>query len=98
VGPFFLGVRLSYVDCHFAPWVLRLTRILKKFREWPDPEPGSRWARWVEAIETHDFVRNTTSDDALYEESYERWIQGKPPVGVVGAPVDGGNGTGYGLP
>jgi glutathione S-transferase len=72
-GPFFLGASLSFVDVQFAPWMLRLSRVLKPYRGWPDPEEGSRWSRWVEAIENDPSVMATTSGDELYLDSYERY-------------------------
>jgi hypothetical protein len=72
-GPFFLGSTLGFVDIQFAPWVVRLNRVLKPYRGWPEPERGSRWARWIEAIEGDEFVRATTSGDELYLDSYERY-------------------------
>lgn len=72
-GPFFLGPRISFVDIHFAPWMLRLSRVLKPYRGWPDPEAGSRWAAWVEAVENNDHVMATTSSDDLYLDSYQRY-------------------------
>lgn len=73
IGPFFLGNHMTFVDVQFAPWMLRLSRVLKPYRNWPDPEPGSRWARWVDAIEGDVDVRATTSSDELYLDSYERY-------------------------
>ena len=64
---------MTFVDVQFAPWMLRLSRVLKPYRNWPDPEPGSRWARWVDAIEGDVDVRATTSSDELYLDSYERY-------------------------
>ena len=72
-GPFFLGPSISFVDIQFAPWMLRLSRVLKPYRAWPDPERGSRWAAWVEAVETNDQVIATTSTDELYLDSYQRY-------------------------
>ncbi|EEH20990.2 hypothetical protein PABG_03221 [Paracoccidioides brasiliensis Pb03] len=72
-GPFFLGPTISFVDIQFAPWILRLSRVLKPYRGWPDPEKGSRWAAWVDAIEADERVRATTSADDLYLDSYERY-------------------------
>jgi len=72
-GPFFLGPSISFVDVQIAPWVVRLNRVLKPYRGWPDPEPGSRWAKWVEAIEKNEYVQATTSEDQLYFDSYERY-------------------------
>ncbi|KAI9890384.1 MAG: hypothetical protein M1814_004170 [Vezdaea aestivalis] len=75
-GPFFLGPVLSLVDVVFAPWMLRLSRVLKPYRGWPDPEIGSRWGAWVNAIESNEHVRATTSTDDLYLDSYERYAGG----------------------
>lgn len=75
-GPFFLGPTISFVDVQIAPWILRLSRVLKPYRGWPDPEPGSRWAAWVNAIEANEHVKATTSSDELYLDSYERYARG----------------------
>ncbi|EEH08085.1 conserved hypothetical protein [Histoplasma capsulatum G186AR] len=72
-GPFFLGPTISFVDIQFAPWMLRLSRVLKPYRGWPDPERGSRWEAWVDAVEGDEHVRATTSSDELYLDSYERY-------------------------
>ncbi|CEN59444.1 Putative Glutathione S-transferase [Aspergillus calidoustus] len=72
-GPFFLGPNLSFVDVQIAPWMVRLNRVLKPYRGWPDPEPGSRWGAWVDAIENSEEVKRTTSTDDLYLDSYERY-------------------------
>lgn len=72
-GPFFLGLQISFVDIQMAPWVVRMRKVLKPYRGWPDPEPGSRWASWVDAIEKDPGVRATTSADDLYLDSYERY-------------------------
>ena len=73
VGPFFLGEGISFVDVQVAPWMLRLRRVMKPYRGWPDPEEGSRWARWVDAVEGDEAVRGTVSGDELYVDSYERY-------------------------
>jgi glutathione S-transferase len=72
-GPFFLGPTISFVDIQMAPWVIRMRRVLKPYRGWPDPEPGTRWASWVDAIERNEGVKATTSGDELYLDSYERY-------------------------
>ncbi|EED24235.1 glutathione transferase, putative [Talaromyces stipitatus ATCC 10500] len=71
-GPFFLGPSMSYVDIQLAPWVLRLSRVLKPYRGWTEPAMGSRLGRWIQAIEENEHVMATTSSDELYLESYER--------------------------
>ncbi|KFZ01207.1 hypothetical protein V501_10139 [Pseudogymnoascus sp. VKM F-4519 (FW-2642)] len=88
-GPFFLGATLGHVDVVFAPWMLRCSRMLKKFRGWPDPEPGSRWERWVGAVEGCEAVRATVCGEDVYEDAFARWTQGK------GTEVEDG---GYGVP
>lgn len=72
-GPFFLGPHISFVDIQFAPWIIRLRRVLTPYRGWPEPGPGSRWAIWVSAIENNEGVKATTSTDDLYMDSYERY-------------------------
>lgn len=53
--------------------MIRLDKVLKPYRGWPDAEPGSRFGKWVKAIEDNEFVRATTSTDELYLDSYERY-------------------------
>ncbi|KAE8443076.1 hypothetical protein EG329_002399 [Mollisiaceae sp. DMI_Dod_QoI] len=91
-GPFFLGPHISFVDIQFAPWMIRLTRVMKHYRGWPDPTPGSRWGRWLDAIETNEHVRNTTSSDDLYIDSYERYAQNRPNTSELADAVNGGLG------
>ncbi|GIZ40544.1 hypothetical protein CKM354_000387800 [Cercospora kikuchii] len=89
-GPFFLGPTLSFVDVQFAPWVVRLNRVLKPYRGWPDPEPGSRFESWVQAIETSEPVNNTTSTDELYLDSYERYAENRPNTSQVRDAINAG--------
>jgi glutathione S-transferase len=91
-GPFFLGGQLTFVDVQVAPWVLRLRRVLKPYRGWPDPEPGSRWAKWVQAIEDNAAVQRTTSTDELYLDSYERYAENRPNTSQVANAVNSGRG------
>ena len=91
-GPFFLGDKLSFVDVQIAPWMVRMSRVLKPYRGWPDPEPGSRWARWVEAIEANEAVKATTSDDQLYLDSYERYAENRPNTSEVQRAINSGRG------
>lgn len=77
-GPFFMGSQMSFVDVQAAPWVIRLRRVLKPYRGWPDAEEGTRWASWVNAIDSNEHVRATTSSDELYLDSYARYA-GKSP-------------------
>jgi len=72
-GPFFMGLQMSFVDVQAAPWVIRLRRVLKPYRGWPDAQEGTRWASWVNAIDANEHVQATTSTDALYLDSYARY-------------------------
>lgn len=69
-GPFFLGHLISFVDVAFAPWIIRLSRVLKHYRQWPDPEVGSRWEAWVSAVEADERVKATVSDENSYHGIY----------------------------
>ena len=91
-GPFFLGEGMTFVDVQIAPWVVRLQRVLKPYRGWPDPEPGSRWSKWVEAIEGSESVRATTSDEQLYLDSYERYAENRPNTSQVREAINSGKG------
>lgn len=68
-GPFFLGPSFSLVDIHFAPFALRLGRVLRHRCGWVDPVPGTRWYRWLDALEQNPNVYATTSLDDLYIET-----------------------------
>lgn len=91
-GPFFLGRNLGFVDVQMAPWVVRLKKVLGPYRGWPEPEEGSRWQKWVSAIEREESVRRTTSDDALYLDSYERYAENRPGTSEVARAVNEGRG------
>jgi glutathione S-transferase len=91
-GPFFAGPAMGFVDVQIAPWVLRLRRVLGPYRGWPDVEEGSRWARWVEAMEGEKSVRATTSGDELYLDSYERYAENRPGTSVLADAVNAGRG------
>ncbi|TAQ87910.1 hypothetical protein B7494_g3753 [Chlorociboria aeruginascens] len=93
-GPFFLGPNLSYVDIQIAPWMLRFSRVLKQYRGFPDPPPGSRLEQWMQAIEDNEHIKNTTSLDELYTDSYERYAQNRPNTSELADAINGG----YGLP
>jgi len=75
-GPFFLGSTMTYVDVAVAPWFLRFSRVLEPYRGWPPSDKDSRLGRWIEAMEADEAVKNTTSDDVLYLDSYERYAGG----------------------
>jgi len=91
-GPFFLGSEMTFVDVQLAPWIVRLEKVLKPYRGWPDPEPGSRWEKWVRAVEGADAVRKTTSGDELYLDSYERYAENRPHTSQVREAIHGGRG------
>ncbi|KAF2088943.1 hypothetical protein K490DRAFT_38222 [Saccharata proteae CBS 121410] len=91
-GPFFLGEDISFVDIQIAPWVIRLNRVLKPYRGWPEPELGSRWGKWVEAIEKNEHVQATTSTDDLYLDSYERYAENRPNTSQLANAVNSGRG------
>jgi glutathione S-transferase len=91
-GPFFLGRNFGFVDVQIAPWVVRLKRVLGPYRGWPEPEEGSRWERWVSAIENESSVRNTTSDEGLYLDSYERYAENRPDTSQLANAVNSGRG------
>jgi hypothetical protein len=70
-GPFFLGPTISFVDVMFAPWVLRLSRVLTRYRGYEFSSAlDQRWQAWVDAIESDERVRATTSEPASYADVY----------------------------
>ncbi|KAJ4151400.1 hypothetical protein LMH87_012102 [Akanthomyces muscarius] len=81
-GPYFLGSMLSLVDVHIAPFAVRLRTILHPRRGWPAvaPEAGSRWARWLDALEQDAHVKATTSGDELYADTADLLIKNAVPV------------------
>ncbi|KAL4867021.1 hypothetical protein BDV12DRAFT_187008 [Aspergillus spectabilis] len=96
-GPFFLGPDISFVDVQVAPWIVRLNRVLKPYRGWPDPEPGSRWGTWVDAIEANGQIAATTSTDELYLDSYERYAanartENRPNTSQLANAINSGRG------
>ncbi|KAK4993948.1 hypothetical protein LTR50_000163 [Elasticomyces elasticus] len=91
-GPFFLGSSMSFVDVQMAPWVIRMEKVLKPYRGCPSPEKGSRWAKWVSAIEEHHAVKATTSDDGLYLDSYERYAENRPDTSQLAKAINSGRG------
>ncbi len=70
-GPYFLGPELCLVDVHFAPFAIRLSRVLTPFRQWTDAAPGTRWQQWIAAIERNPHVVATTSAHDLYAETFD---------------------------
>ncbi|KAI1776693.1 hypothetical protein F4818DRAFT_440093 [Hypoxylon cercidicola] len=80
-GPYFLGGDLCLVDIHFAPFVLRMSRILRELRNWGDPMPRTRWQQWAEALEQNPHVQATTSLDELYVETLDLLLNSRQPHG-----------------
>ncbi|XXG98706.1 NineTeen Complex (NTC) component [Hypoxylon texense] len=80
-GPYFLGGDLCLVDIHFAPFVLRMTRILRELRHWGDPMPRTRWQQWAEALEQNPHVQATTSLNELYIETLDLLLNSRQPHG-----------------
>ncbi|KAI0136291.1 hypothetical protein BJ170DRAFT_688758 [Xylariales sp. AK1849] len=75
-GPYFLGGDLCLVDVHFAPFVLRLSRVLGQLRNWTDPVPGTRWHQWVEALEQNPHIHATISNKEVYVDTIELFLNG----------------------
>ncbi|GAW20213.1 hypothetical protein ANO14919_097100 [Xylariales sp. No.14919] len=80
-GPYFLGGDLCLVDIHLAPFVLRMSRILREFCNWHDPMPGTRWQQWSDALEQNPHVQATTSQDELYVETVDLFLRSRPQYG-----------------
>ncbi|GFP52750.1 glutathione S-transferase U2 [Trichoderma asperellum] len=77
-GPYFLGPSLSLVDVHFAPFALRLGRILRHRHPnavLADPAPDMRWRRWLEALERNPHVQATMYMDDFYLDTADLLIQ-----------------------
>ncbi|KAL6858587.1 hypothetical protein J3F83DRAFT_750244 [Trichoderma novae-zelandiae] len=77
-GPYFLGPSLSLVDIHFAPFALRLSRILH--HRYPsflpaDAAPGTHWLRWLDALERDPHIKATTSTAEFYLDTLDLLIQ-----------------------
>lgn len=75
-GPYFLGLDLCLVDIHFAPFVLRLSRILTDLRGWSEPIANTRWDQWVRAMETNTHIQATTSNKDLYIDTADLFVTG----------------------
>ena len=72
--------------------MLRLRRVLGPYRGWPEPEEGSRWKAWVDAIDREPSVVATTSTDELYLDSYERYAENRPGTSQLADAVNSGRG------
>ncbi|UKZ62680.1 uncharacterized protein TrAtP1_003919 [Trichoderma atroviride] len=79
-GPYFLGPSLSLVDIHFAPFALRLGRILRHRHPnavflLVDAVPDTRWRRWLEALERNTHVQATMHMDDFYIDTADLLVQ-----------------------
>ncbi|KAK1250626.1 hypothetical protein MKX08_010629 [Trichoderma sp. CBMAI-0020] len=79
-GPYFLGPSLSLVDVHFAPFALRLGRILRHRHPnavfmLADAVPDARWRRWLDALERNTHVQATMHMDDFYLDTADLLIQ-----------------------
>ncbi|KAJ5899047.1 hypothetical protein N7495_003791 [Penicillium taxi] len=90
-GPFFFGEQMSLVDIHAAPWAIRLRRVMKPYRGWPDAAEGSRLESWLNALEANQHIRATTSTDQLYVDSYERYAQNRPNTSQLANAINSGD-------
>lgn len=72
----------------FAPWIIRLSRVLKYYRDWPDPELGTRWESWVRAVESHERIRATVSEELGYRVAYEGVANGEGGGGDDGGGLE----------
>jgi glutathione S-transferase len=70
-GPFFLGEDIGYVDVAFAPWIIRLSKVLERYRGWSNPDMGIRWQSWANAVESDERVRRTVCQDEGYHSVYQ---------------------------
>jgi len=66
--------------------MIRLNKVLKHYRAWPDPEPGSRWEQWMDAVENNEHVKSTTSLDELYIDRYDSQDYSPPPLDYLSIP------------
>ena len=64
-GPYFQGQGLCMVDVCFAPFALRLSRILEPARRWDSQGQHPRLTRWIVALEGNPYVKKTTSAKPL---------------------------------
>ncbi|KAH9908672.1 hypothetical protein F4778DRAFT_718129 [Xylariomycetidae sp. FL2044] len=93
-GPYFLGTDLCLVDIHLAPFVLRMSRILRERCGWHDPPPNTRWHHWVDALEQNPHIQATTSTNELYVETFELFLRrGGSSSGGSGSSGGGGGGS-----
>ncbi len=58
-----------------------MSRILREFRNWHGPMPGTRWQQWSDALEQNPHVQATTSQDELYVETMDLFLRVNPQYG-----------------
>jgi len=68
---------MCLVDVHFAPFAIRLSRILTPFRQWTDIPSGTRWQQWLRAISINPHVQVTTSTADLYTDTIEALLNSR---------------------
>ncbi|GAO52336.1 glutathione S-transferase [Saitoella complicata NRRL Y-17804] len=90
-GPFFAGKELGWVDVMAAPWILRIPRVLKPYRQYDGPD-SERYKKWIEAMERNEAVMATVSGDELYLDSYERYAEDRPGTSQVAEATRSGKG------
>ncbi|KAI0025466.1 hypothetical protein F4780DRAFT_333199 [Xylariomycetidae sp. FL0641] len=76
-GPYFLGGDLCLVDIHIAPFVLRMSRLLRQYRSWQDPVLGTRWQHWANALEQNPHILATTSLRDLYVDTFDLFMKSR---------------------
>ena len=70
--------------------MIRLGKVMKHYRGWQDPAPGTRWGLWLSAVENNEHVKNTTSLDELYIDSYERYAMNRPNTSELADQINAG--------
>ncbi|ORY76961.1 glutathione S-transferase [Protomyces lactucae-debilis] len=88
-GPFFMGLQLGYLDVLVAPWLLRIRRVLKPYRDFDVSSP--RYVKWIDALESHAAVAATISTDDLYLDSYKRYAENRPNTSQVANAINAGH-------
>ncbi len=70
---------MCLVDVHFAPFAIRLSRILAPLQQWTDVPSSTRWQQWIAAIEQNPHVQATTSSADMYTETVGLLVSGRHP-------------------
>jgi glutathione S-transferase len=81
-GPYFFGEQFTTVDIMLLPWVLRLSSVMKRYKDVELPKSSERegdegiwerFAKWEAAALARKSVQRTTSDLERYIEVYKRY-------------------------